>query len=370
MKQSRLVSWAPAAIAVAVGAEAFGQKQPYVGTDGLPRAVALAQPRLPPVPGALQELRALIMEVNGVAQWRADEEGAWRDAKVNDVLRPGAEIRTGLRSSVALRVGRNSTVLVDRSTRLSLPVIVRDGETLRTRTGLLRGRADFKVDVIGLTNDYEVLTPTTTLTVRGTGFAVGWGALAGVDVRVLSADVLAVEARYLLRQLRYLLATRAVSREGRPDPVVAALFETFELPLPSMTQQEYLAQLTDDAFLQNPTLRRVENATSGQERVKRIIDELSPEVRLICDNVNEFFGDYRMSLAEELGFESFSQLADFFGLMDDVAAFCEGLDSFQGDPLEAIDTRVTAFCQSYDRPEDVERCRSLFHELLMDQLGP
>ncbi|MHC4142667.1 MAG: FecR family protein, partial [Planctomycetota bacterium] len=158
----------PDLLAIGSGLSAQGAGPGAVAEPGDPGPGALVgQPVIPPLiqretTKSQQKLRALVIGVKGRAQWRQSEEESWRAAKVNDILRPGADIRTGLRSSVALRVGKNATVLVDRATRLSLPVILQDGQTLRTRAAVRRGRADFKVDskveLIGLVNDFEVLT--------------------------------------------------------------------------------------------------------------------------------------------------------------------------------------------------------------------
>jgi hypothetical protein len=168
----RTACLAAVVLAIGSGLSAQGAGPGAVAEPGDPGPGALVgQPVIPPLiqretTKSQQKLRALVIGVKGRAQWRQSEEESWRAAKVNDILRPGADIRTGLRSSVALRVGKNATVLVDRATRLSLPVILQDGQTLRTRAAVRRGRADFKVDskveLIGLVNDFEGLTPTTT----------------------------------------------------------------------------------------------------------------------------------------------------------------------------------------------------------------
>ena len=351
------------------------------GLDTVPNPVpsttagSAAQPVIPPLArrggkAKTQKLRALIIHVKGRAQWRPSEEEPWKKAKVNDTLEAGAEIRTGLRSSVALRVGKNATVLVDRATRLSLPVILQDGQTLRTRAAVRRGRADFKVELIGLVNDFEVLTPTTTLAVRGTGFAVRWGALRGAETEALSAEVLAIEVHYLLTQLRYLLATGSISRETLPNPVLVTLYDTFQKPLPSLTEAEYTTDLKDTGTLQDKGLRqgrRIEYGLTGLEDIEDLIDDLA--FQMFCSNVCEFFGTYRDALNTELGFGSFGQLAAFNDMVADVKAFCADPGSAGGDPFRRIQQEINAFCQTYQDPSDVERCIDLFHDLLQQGTG-
>jgi hypothetical protein len=79
-----------------------------------------------------KNLQAIFLEVDGKVRWRADEQSAWREAKVNDLVGEGAEVRTGLRSRAALRVGRNATILVDAGTSFEIPQLEQDGQTLRS----------------------------------------------------------------------------------------------------------------------------------------------------------------------------------------------------------------------------------------------
>jgi hypothetical protein len=371
---------AAAMLAIGCGLSAQAAGPAAVTEPGGPApGVREGQPVIPPLiqresTKSQQKLRALVIDVKGRAQWRPSEQESWKNAKVNDILEPGADIRTGLRSSVALRVGKNATVLVDRATRLSLPVILQDGQTLRTRAAVRRGRADFKVDskveLIGLVNDFEVLTPTTTLAVRGTGFAVRWGALEGAEMEALSAEVLAIEVHYLLTQMRYLLATGSVTRETLPNPVLVALFETFQKPLPSITEAEYTTDLKDIGTLTDKGLqqgRRVEYGLARVDDIEDIVDDL--RFQTFCNNVCEFFGVYQDALNAELGFGSFGQLAAFNAMVGEVKAFCANPGSAGGDPFRRIQQEVNAFCQTYQDPSDVARCIDLFHDLLQQGTG-
>jgi len=351
---------------------------PAATVEGASRfAVATAQPVAAPFLSRIKQLRALVIDVKGRCQWRPAADTPWRDAKVNDLLPVGSEIRTGFRSSMGLRVGRNATVLVNRSTVLSLPVMLRDGDTLVTRAGIRRGKVEFKVDDVKLddirmTNDFEVLTPTTTLSVRGTGFAVRWGGLNGAEIETLSADVFAIEVTYLATQLRHLLREGGVTRDTQPDPVLVALFETFAQPLPSLTDAEYTTEMSDTGTLQGLLAkegRRVDQGVTSTEMTEDMVDELSPEVQLICNNLTEFFGAYRDVLAGDLGFSSFGQLSAFNDMAVDVAAFCNNLDGFQGDPFAVITAQIEAFCRTYDTTTEIERCQSLFHDIIDNALG-
>lgn len=173
-------------------------------------------------PAAQEPIRAVFIDVAGKVQWRAGDKDQWRDAKVNDSVDAGVEIRTGLRSHAALRM-RNATVLLDAGTMFQLPQAVQDGEVLRTTAAVRHGRADFKVDKVGLSNDFKVVTPSTTLAVRGTGFAVATGALKQVEVLGARRNAInAIELKYALNNTTVQLSGAASSSSGVHQPAHAA----------------------------------------------------------------------------------------------------------------------------------------------------
>ena len=160
---------------------------------------------------AAADQRAVFIDVSGKVQWRAGDGSPWQEAKVNDQVDPGVEVRTGLRSHAALRM-RNATVLLDAGTVFQLPSSVQDGEVLRTTAAIKHGRADFKVDKVGLSNDFKVVTPSTTLAVRGTEFAIATGALKQVEVVGARRNAInAIELRYALNNSTVQLSGNATS---------------------------------------------------------------------------------------------------------------------------------------------------------------
>jgi hypothetical protein len=168
-------------------------------------------------PSGDASLRAVFIDVSGKVQWRAGEKDQWRDAKVDDVVDAGVEVRTGTRSHAALRL-KNATVLVDAGTRFQIPTMVKDGETLRTTAAVTHGRADFKVDKVGLSNDFKVVTPSTTLAVRGTEFAISTGPLKQVEVVGARRNAInAIELKYALTNTTVQLSGSA-SRRRPPRP--------------------------------------------------------------------------------------------------------------------------------------------------------
>lgn len=198
----------------------------------LPTATAWAQDVPASAPAeATKSLQAIVMEVDGKARWRPSADGAWRDAKVHDLLDPGAEIRTGLKSRLTMRVGRNATLLVDSGTTMELPRVALEGDTLRTTAMVRSGRVDFKVDKVGYANDFQVVTPQTTLAVRGTGFSLSTGPLVGAEVTGARTNIInAVEVRYVASNLTYFMSGAASSTSDRQDPVQQAWASTIGPP--------------------------------------------------------------------------------------------------------------------------------------------
>ena len=178
------------------------------------------------------EVYALFIDVKGKVKWRANAQAAWQDAKVDDRLPVGGEVRTGLNGSrTTLRVGLNATVLIDSGSVFSIPMSVKDGDQLRTLAGLKSGRADFKVENTGLGADFKVATPSSVLAVRGTGFAVNYGALKGAEISGARTNAMrAIELRYALGNMTYFLSGQARSSLAMQNPVKHALLTAIGPP--------------------------------------------------------------------------------------------------------------------------------------------
>ena len=261
-----------AGVVAAVVAATAGAAVP-VFQESQPPTVAAPEDAVEPGAEAQAEaqaeaLRAVVLSSAGRAQWRGEEEAQWKDAAVDDVLEPGARIRTGRNSTMVLRVGQNATVMVDRNTRMALPEILRDGQTLRTAVQLTRGRADFKVDRVGLTNDFSVVTPSTTLAVQGTDWGIEYGGFEGTRVFGARAnEIAAIELRYLLTRHSYFLSGGATSSDGHRNPVIAEMFKSLGPPrVQSFATEGVMAPgLLVDAFGRNPAgdMRRVDLSVTG-----------------------------------------------------------------------------------------------------------
>ena len=175
---------------------------------------------------------ALVIHVEGQAQARANQQEPWRPIRLDDKLDVGSEIRTGLRGVVGLRAGINATILIDRLTVFRLVELSQDQQTLVSRTAILRGRVDVKVDDRGMVNDFQAATPSAVLSVRGTGLSLAWGALHGTTIYGVRGNrIRAMEVEYWQSGGKYYLSGNATSSEDQPNPVLWALSETAQYTL-------------------------------------------------------------------------------------------------------------------------------------------
>ena len=180
-------------------------------------------------------LQAKVIDCVGKVKWRTGADIAWKDAKeaaVNDLLSAGAEVRTGLRSRMTLKF-ENATILIDSNSNFAMPtselVKESDGDVYRTVAQMKSGRADFQVDKVGAKNDFKVVTPSSTLAVRGTGFSVATGAMTGTEVTGARTNAIAAI------QLKYAATNQVVQMSGggdsksssaSPEPAASALMSS------------------------------------------------------------------------------------------------------------------------------------------------
>ena len=228
--------------------------------------------------GESRVLPAVIMEVKGRCQWRADEQASWKKAAVNDSIRAGAWIRTGLNSTLTLRCGLNSTVLVDSNSRVRLPQLIQDGDVLRTVVTVNRGRADIQVDRVGLINDFSVLTPSGSLAVKGTGMGVQYDGFEGTTVVGARHNRMnAIEMRYFTREgYAWMMSGGAVSTQSVPNPATVAALET--QPDPSLQAYE-----SEDSGSYNSVADQALSSTDTSTETTRIV--LAQEQERVTESI-------------------------------------------------------------------------------------
>ncbi len=247
------------------------------------RAMALqAAEKLPE--GETRVLQAIVMDTAGKVQWRQTKDAPWTTAAKEATLKPGAMIRTGLRSWMMLRVGLNAHVFVDSGSRVTLPTMAHAGSTLRTTLQIQRGRADIDVGHVGLTNDFSVLTPSGALAVRGTGMAVAHNALAGTQVYGARTNAMnAIAMQYYGSKVQHMLSGPALSTQRTPDPAAAEAFASAGPPPLQATESQDREDAPDQ------TTQAVSNTDPVNQNVRVLLAE---QQEAISDEIlEEEFGD-------------------------------------------------------------------------------
>jgi hypothetical protein len=110
---------------------------------------------------------AVVKEVAGTVEMRTAVGQPWTAVKVGQELPEGGDLRTGFRAKCTLAMDKNVTQ-VEALSVIRLGELRRDGETLKTRIYLKQGNTRSDVDKGGPKNDFAVVTPSATLSVRGT----------------------------------------------------------------------------------------------------------------------------------------------------------------------------------------------------------
>ena len=297
-------------VAIAFTLASVGQ---YAWADDMTQPVAVT-PASGQVTDEIQ-LQAIFIDIQGKVRWRMAGVSAWTEAKVNDLLSPGVEIRTGLKSRAGLRIGKNATILVDAGTTFQLPNLVQDGQTLRTLASVKSGRVDFKVDHVGFTNDFQVVTPQTTLAVRGTGLYVDYSPSKGVQIGGVDSNTFrAVEVKYITANLTYFLSGQGqtATEQDKQDPVRNAWVNTIG-PTPivgTLVSQSDLDQLLEQGFAgvdpstnfqqiqQTPAAESSETAIDTALLLAYESEGLDPSARY------EPFVDYAKPFVDEAGTQS------------------------------------------------------------------
>ena len=112
-------------------------------------------------------LLARIQAVTGTVETRTAVGQPWRPVRVGMTLRPGADLRTGFRARCVLDM-TDSLVQIDPLSVARIAELGRNGGEVRTRLHLKQGNAQAIVEKGRIESDFAILTPSATLSVRGT----------------------------------------------------------------------------------------------------------------------------------------------------------------------------------------------------------
>jgi len=114
-----------------------------------------------------EPLTALVKAVGGTVETRPAVGKPWRPVKVGMRLTEGADLRTGFRAWCVLDLV-DSLVRVDPLTVVRIGELARHGDLVRTRLIMKHGHTEAVVEKERLRSDFAVVTPSATLSVRGT----------------------------------------------------------------------------------------------------------------------------------------------------------------------------------------------------------
>ena len=169
-------------LALAMATAAFGGPAPAApaptgaAATAAPAVQAPPAPASPaatatPAPAAAQapapKVGATVKTVTGTVETRPSVDQPWAPVKVGQPLAEGADLRTGFRANCILEMDQ-STLKVDPLTVLRIGELHREGDTIRTRVYMKQGNAAAAVQKAGAKNDFAIVTPSATLSVRGT----------------------------------------------------------------------------------------------------------------------------------------------------------------------------------------------------------
>ena len=122
-----------------------------------------------------QPLTVTVKSVAGTAhRLLPGDEPEWAPLEAGEKLDETSIIRTGLRSKVVLAFADNSTVTVNRATKMGIAEFRKRGEVTQTKLGLKYGSLRATVEKAKGPNDFTVATPVGTMAVTGSGLGAGF----------------------------------------------------------------------------------------------------------------------------------------------------------------------------------------------------
>ena len=113
-------------------------------------------------------LQATVTGVEGMVQVRESSDKPWQRATVGMTVGEGAEFRTGPRSAVRVLIPPDQTITLDRLGVIKLMQVLQEGNTIKTRVGMPFGRTRYDIEAAGLEHQSELVSPSSTLAIRGT----------------------------------------------------------------------------------------------------------------------------------------------------------------------------------------------------------
>jgi hypothetical protein len=144
---------------------------------------------------AVQALSATVTGIEGLVQVRDDGDSPWRAMQVGMVLGERAEFRTGPKSAVRFEIPGGHVITVDRLGIAKLLTAVQESGTTKTRVGMKYGRTRYDIEGVGRDHDSALVSPSTTLAIRGTRVSL-------FDQRPFKPEAVSLTGRAEFRDLR------------------------------------------------------------------------------------------------------------------------------------------------------------------------
>ncbi|HEY7120134.1 MAG TPA: hypothetical protein VH475_26335 [Tepidisphaeraceae bacterium] len=120
----------------------------------------------------MQSLAITVTGVEGMVQVREGDGQPWRKAVAGMTVGEGAEFRTGPRSAVRCLVPPDQTFTLDRLGVVKVLQAIRDGKVVKTKVGMPFGRTRYDIEAAGVEHQTSMVTPSSTLAIRGTRVSV------------------------------------------------------------------------------------------------------------------------------------------------------------------------------------------------------
>jgi hypothetical protein len=211
-------------------------------------------------PAQVEKLLATCDEVKGMVQYapigaKSTDRDAWKPVKKGGRYGEGIQIRTGIRSSVIFFFGDDTVVQIRRSTLAAIGEFHKTATTKKTRIGLDYGAVRAGVADTdrtgGLRSDFQIDSPTVTLSKRGTWDFELWVERGTGRYTARLADRGLVEVLNKLSGRRRQIARNQSVNQAMMNWVVTAKFQR------QIVVADVLGQTADElaSYLQNSTGR-------------------------------------------------------------------------------------------------------------------
>jgi hypothetical protein len=220
-------------------------------------------------------LQVHVTAVQGGAQYRPGSDGKWETVTAGLDLIEGVEFRTGPKGAIQFTVGTDQVYRVDRLTVVKVlrASLLPDG-TIKTDVGMTYGRVSKDVDVASRPHQDTIVSPSSTLAVRGTRVSL-------YDQPPYAPEAVSLTGAAIFRNLRGELVSFGAKGGGvakvNGDSTNAAQFQLQSIPVDpegafagrTTAEKNLLASLSGLSGTQLGVFQNVQELIAGQTFVSR-----------------------------------------------------------------------------------------------------